>query len=78
MTMRFRNMRRLRQVSAKRGTKRGTGLHRWAMRVLMELNNPRTWRRHPAPFAKTRAGRARRVERRFKIARQTGGLTHDR
>lgn len=33
--------------------------------LLRELLKQSTWKRHPAPFAKTERGRCRREERRF-------------
>lgn len=44
----------------------GTPLVRWTISVLQLLNDNRSWSRHPAPFAKTAQGRARRAARQFK------------
>lgn len=44
---------------------RGSPLLRWAIGVLVLTQNRRCWRRHPAPFAKSRRGMARRRDRRF-------------
>lgn len=38
---------------------------RFLLDALRSLLDGRTWRRHPAPFAKTRRGRERRAERLF-------------
>ena len=61
-------------AQARRGgaVKAGTG--RWRrtrlfdaaiLDAMRELTNGRTWRRHPAPFSKTRRGAMRRAERAF-------------
>lgn len=53
---------------------RGPPLHRWIMGIMRELQSPKAWKRHPAPFAKTGKGKARRQARRFAEAQRARWL----
>jgi hypothetical protein len=44
---------------------KGTGLQRWVVEVLQLVLDNKSWKRHPAPFSKTRKGYKRREERRI-------------
>lgn len=48
------------------------GGHALPIEPLRQLLDGRTWRRHPAPFAKTGRGKQRRAERRFIASRKCG------
>lgn len=51
--------------SRSRNQRRGSSVQRAVTAAFRILLEDHIWRRHPAPFNKTDAGRARRAERRF-------------